>query len=118
MDNNGYEDLVFEDISSHSQKPITRAAKKVKKATDVYANGAYKNIDKVIKVIAFIVAIAVFVIFVGLAAILFLLDKAFLLVSAAVLLVGAAVSLILLFLIYGTGHIISQNKEILRRLEY
>lgn len=116
MANNGHEELIFEDISSYSPKPIEKATRQIKKAADNYGDNAYKNIDKVIKIIAFIVAIVVFVMFIGIAAVLFVLDKAFILLSAVILLVGAALALILLFLIYGTGHIISQNKEILKRL--
>jgi len=103
-------EVVFEDIASYS----TKAKKSFSKE---YAEGSFKNIDKVIKVIAFIVSICVFLVFAAIAAILILLDKMFLAVAVGVLVIGIVISLIFLYLIYGTGHIISQNKEILKRLD-
>lgn len=128
MDNNEFNHQNFEDISSSSSTPLktavaktSKAAKKAvkvaKKAADGYGNSAFKNIDKVIKLIAFVVAIAFLLLFLAGAYIVYKLDKTFLFVSALIAVVGVAISLIFLFLIYGTGHIISQNKEIIRRLD-
>lgn len=128
MSNNKEEKMVFEDISSSSPKPpvaefvkktgkaAKKAAKVAKKAADDYGNTTFKNIDKVIKIIAFVVAAAFFLLFLVGAVILFLLNKSFVFLCALVLLFGAAVSMIFLYLIYGIGHIISQNNEILKRL--
>ncbi|MBR7132601.1 MAG: hypothetical protein IKD04_03630 [Clostridia bacterium] len=109
-------EMTFEDISS-SAKPAKRA-KKVKKESPVsaYANIGAKNIDKVIKAIAFIVAISILLLFVAVAAVLFLLDDIFMIVSVGLVILGVIVALITLFLIYGLGHIITQNNEILKRL--
>ena len=111
MDNNENFDIVFEDISSHSEKP----SDKVKRFADSYGKGAFKNIDRIIKIISFIVAAAVFVLFLCVAVVLVIIDKAFIFLSALALLLGAALALIFLFLIYAIGHIISQNNEILKR---
>ena len=75
-----------------------------------------RHIDGVIKTISFIVAIIIAVVFFGIAALLVMLDPSFKVIAIAVLVVGIVLSLITLFLIYGIGHIITQNKQILRRL--
>lgn len=105
-------DFVFEDISSSSPN----LKKRVSVANKEYGNGAMRHIDVVIKTISFIVAIIIAVVFFGLAAVLVMLDSSFKVIAIAVLVVGLVLSLITLFLIYGIGHIITQNKQILRRL--
>lgn len=105
-------DFVFEDISSSSQS----FKSKVSSANKEYGNGAMRHIDGVIKAISFIVAIIIAVVFFGIAALLVMLDASFKIFAIAVLVVGLILSLITLFLIYGIGHIITQNKQILRRL--
>ena len=50
------------------------------------------------------------------AAVLVMLDKIFAVVAVAVLIVGIILSLVVLFLIYAVGHLISQNNEIIKRL--
>ena len=115
--NNTQNDIVFEDISSSS--PADKRKKQLKKAVkavDNYGEGAARNIDKVIKAISFIVAIGVFLLFAAVAVVLYLLDELFTVVAIGVLVLGLVISLIILFLIYGLGHIITQNKEILKRL--
>lgn len=106
-------EMTFEDISS-SVKPVKKAKKESPVST--YANIGAKNIDKVIKAIAFIVAISLLLLFVAVAVVLFLLDDIFMIVSVGMVILGVIVSLIILFLIYGLGHIITQNNEILKRL--
>ena len=109
-------EFVFEDISSSTT--VDKYKKKVEKAVKVvddYGEGAFKHIDKVIKVIAFIVAIGIFLFFGAGAAVLYMLDKVFMLVSIGVLIAGLVFALIALFIIYGIGHIITQNKQILKR---
>ena len=134
MDNNEFQ---FVDISS-SSKPksskakvskktgkITRTAVKntkkavstAKKLSDDYGEFSFKNIAGMIKHIAFVVSIGVALLFLVAAAIVFVLDKTLFFLSALILLFGFAVALISLYLIYGLGLLISQNKEILRRLD-
>lgn len=105
-------DFIFEDISSTS--PSFR--KEILSATKEYGNGAFRHIDTIIKIIAFIVAIMVLILFFAAAAVLVMLDQSFKVIALAVVVVGVILSLISLFLIYGIGHIITQNKQILRRL--
>lgn len=112
MKNSTEKDFVFEDISSTS--PSFR--KEIISASKDYGNGAFRHIDIIIKIIAFIVAIIVLVVFFGIAAVLMLLDQSFKVIALAVVIVGVILSLITLFLIFGLGHIITLNKQILKRL--
>ena len=135
MDNN-YNEFQYEDISSSSKpkssmenvirktgnitktavKKTKKAEKKAKKVADIYGEHSFKNIDGMIKLKAFVVSIGVALLFLVAAAIVFILDKTLFFLSALILLFGFAVALISLYLIYGLGLLISQNKEILRRL--
>ena len=110
-DNN--EEFLFEDISSSS---IPKSKNSLKAVTENYGNGIFKNLDRIIKAISFIVAIAILLIFAAIAVVLVMLDKIFAVVSVAVFIVGIILALISLFLIYAVGHLISQNNEIIRRL--
>ena len=136
MDNN-YNEFQYEDISSSSKpksskakvskktgkitrtavKNTKKAAKFAKKLSDDYGEFSFKNIAGMIKLIAFVVSIGVALLFLVAAAIVFILDKTLFFLSALILLFGFAVALISLYLIYGLGLLISQNKEILRRLD-
>ena len=121
----------FEDISSYSKKKAaakkvadkandvihSEPVEKVVKAIDNYGNGAEKYIDKIIKVLAFVVALGILMIFAAVATILVIIDKFFMLIAIGIGILGLVISLICLFLIYGTGHIIAQNNEILKRLK-
>lgn len=110
-DNN--EEFLFEDISSSS---IPKSKSSLKAVTENYGNGIFKNLDRIIKAISFIVAIAIVLIFAAIAVVLVMLDKIFAVVSVAVFIVGIILALISLFLIYALGHLISQNNEIIKRL--
>ena len=114
--NNTQNDFVFEDISSST--PADKCKKQIEKAVrvvDNYGDTAVKNIDKVIKAISFIVAIGIFLVFAAIAVVLYLLDKMFTLVAIGVLVLGILMALIMLFIIYGIGHIITQNNALLKR---
>ena len=110
-DNN--EDFMFEDISS-SSLPKTKSS--LKAVSQNYGNGVFKHLDKIIKAISFIVSIGILLMFAAVAAVLVMLDKIFAVVAVAVFIVGIILSLMVLFLIYAVGHLISQNNEILKRL--
>lgn len=112
MKNSTEKDFVFEDISSSSpsfKKELITASKE-------YGEGSFRHIDKVIKAISFIVAFIILLVFFGIAAVLVMLDQSFKVIALAVVVIGVILSLISLFLIFGIGHIITQNKQILRRL--
>lgn len=119
--------MVFEDISSSSPNSVKKVVKQagkiakttaveVKKASDAYGNLNHEKLEKVIKIISYVVAIGVFLLFLVAAGIVFFLDHALIFLSALILLFGAGLALICLYLIYAQGYIIAQNKEILERL--
>lgn len=110
-DNN--EDFMFEDISS-SSLPKTKSS--LKAVSQNYGNGVFKHLDKIIKAISFIVSLGILLMFAAVAVVLVMLDKIFAVVAVAVLIVGIILSLMVLFLIYAVGHLISQNNEIIKRL--
>lgn len=121
--NNQFEE--FEDISSSSPKSKARVIAEntlntvrdtTVKAVDTYSNSAITHIDKYIKTIAFIVAIALALVFIAVGALILYLDKSMFIISLGIFVVGLVISLITLFLIYGIGHIITQNNEILKKL--
>lgn len=104
---------MFEDISS-SSLPKTKSS--LKAVSQNYGNGVFKHLDKIIKAISFIVSLGILLMFAAVAAVLVMLDKIFAVVAVAVLIVGIILSLMVLFLIYAVGHLISQNNEIIKRL--
>ena len=107
MDNQN--NMTFEDITSSSiPKKGTNITKRV-------VDNAYSNIDKYVKISAFIVAIGTFLTFCIIAIILVMLSKEFTIFAIAAVLIGAVISLVLLFIIYGIGQVITQNNEILKR---
>ncbi|MBQ7726706.1 MAG: hypothetical protein IJT66_06135 [Clostridia bacterium] len=101
----------FEDISSSSSKnhPVITAVRD-------YGNGAFRHLDKIIKAIAYFVALALLLVFAGGAFLLYKMSKTFFLPAICLLAAGVLLSLMVLFLIYAIGHIISQNNEILKHL--
>ncbi len=105
--------FVFEDISSSS-----KTKNKFYKMEEIkeFPNFFVKHLDKIVKAIAFIVAIAIIVLTLGVAAVLIILDDIFTIVAIGVVICGTILALIFLFLIYALGHIITQNKKILRKL--
>ena len=71
LNNSTEKDFVFEDISSTS--PSFR--KEIISSSQDYGRGALRNIDVVIKIIAFVVALIVLVLFFGMLTFLFLVIK-------------------------------------------
>ncbi len=119
--NESPEFMEYEDISSSSNAELKKVGKfaKVKKVLALISakiDNLMKRIDKVIKIISFVVAIGIFLVFAALAAVLILIDSFFILIAIGVLILGTVFALISLFLIYGLGHLISQNNEILEKL--
>lgn len=113
MSDNANSEFEFEDISSSTSKKKTAVTND---EMGDFAQRAFSNMDKVLKVIAFIVAIGIFIVFTAIAAVVAYLDKSFILISIGIIAVGAVLALISLFFIYGIGQVISQNNEIIKHL--
>ena len=106
----------MEDIISVSPK----SAKQKKKSTRPvyrYGKGIFKSLGTIIKAVAFLIAFAVLAVFLLAAFLLYSRDPLFASIALGIVIAGVIVSTIIMFLIFGYGHIICQNNEILRRLE-
>lgn len=108
-------DSSFEFVGDQSNK------KDKAKKPNIFARTAnffrIKNIDKIVKTISFVISIAILLAFIAIAVILVLVDEIFMIVSVAVLILGLIISLINLFILYGMGHILTQNEEIIEHLK-
>ncbi len=101
----------MEDISSTSLE-----FKAKKNPVLAYSNGLYKNLGNIIKTIAF--ALAFVMIILGLVAAFFLFAKNIfsLAISLAVVIVCTLIAAVIFFPLFGLGHILCQNNEILKML--
>jgi len=101
----------MEDISSVSEKFLA-----LKNPVSTYTTGLYKNLGNIIKVIAFVIAFAV-IILGFLLGFLLLTKAAFSIVTTlAVIIIFTVLAAILFFPLFGLGHILCQNNEILKLL--
>lgn len=111
-----FEQDAMEDISSSSPS-LKKSKKKSDNPITAYGNGIFKNLSGIIKAIAFIIAFFIIAVSFVLAYFLFSSDKLFMAISLGILIFGTAVAAIVMFLIYAIGHLISQNNEILKKLD-
>ncbi len=100
------------DISSVSEKYKAR-----KEPIEAFGNGVAKNLGNIVKVISFILAFGILILSLILA--FFIISKSILSIAIclAIILFGAIFAAIVFYPIYGIGHLICQNDEILRRLK-
>ena len=89
---------------------------KMKDPVDLYGKLLYRNLGKTVKFIAYVVAIITLL--AGIVATVFIAKSysGFLVIGFALLLLCAIIAFIEFFIIYGIGHVIDQNNEILKRL--
>lgn len=112
------ENKAYEDISSSSKvsSKVKSKAKKAAKPVIKYADGIFKHLGNVIKAIGFLIGFGIFGICLFVAYYLYSKDPTFEVVSIAIAAAGIVIGTICMFLIFGLGHVICQNNEILRRL--
>lgn len=108
-------DSPFEIITEQEEQDIPK--QKPNLLTRITDSFRISNIDKIVKIISFIVSIAVLLAFIAVAVLLYFIDTIFLVVSVAILILGLVISLINLFILYGMGHILTQNGEIIELLK-
>ena len=89
---------------------------KLKDPVDIYGKFLYKNLSKTIKFIAYVVALITLAIGIVVTVIVAKSHSGFLAIGIGLFLAFAVIAFIEFFLIYGIGHIIDQNNEILKRL--
>ncbi len=110
-DNNKNQLPEMEDISSTSVEFRAR-----KNPVMAYSSGLYKNLGNVIKVIAFILGFGIII--VALVAAFLLLNKTSwgIALALAAVIFGTLVAAFVFFPMFGLGHILCQNNEILKLL--
>lgn len=105
----------MEDISSTSKKKL-KLNIELKDPVDLYGKLIYNNLGRTLKVIAYIVAIVTIIMGLGGAALVFKAQATYIALSFATVLLFTAVAAVEFFIIYGLGHTIEQNNEILKKL--
>ena len=101
----------MEDISSTS---VEFRAKK--NPVMAYSSGLYKNLGNVIKAIAFVIAFAVIIVGFVVAFFLFSKTSFSIVLSLAAIIIFTLIAACVLFPLFGLGHILCQNNEILKML--
>ncbi len=111
MSEKNNETIKMEDISSMSANhPST------KNLVSAYTTGLYKNLGNIIKIIAFILAFIMIIIGFIVAFILFTKSALSIVTSLAAIVICTVLAAIIFFPIFGLGHILCQNNEILKML--
>ena len=101
----------MEDISSMSVE-----FKAKKNPVMAYAGGLYKHLGNIIKAIAFIAAFAIIIVGFAIAFLLFSKTAFSIMLSLAVVIIFTVIAACVFFPIFGLGHILCQNNEILKTL--
>lgn len=101
----------MEDISSTS---VEFRAKK--NPVMAYSSGLYKNLGNVIKAIAFVLAFAVIIVGFVVAFFLFSKTSFSIVLSLAAIIIFTLIAACVFFPLFGLGHILCQNNEILKML--
>ncbi len=112
------EDDMIDISSSSTPKNIkTKKSKAKENPVSAYGNALFKNLGTIIKVISFIIAIAIILLVLAVAFLLLkVFDSFFTPIAIGIVIVGTVIAAFTFFIIYGIGHVICQNDEILRRL--
>ena len=102
----------MEDISSTSKQ----FRKKKNDPIAAYGNGLFKGLGTIVKVIAFLIAFAIIGVCFILAYFLYTAEPLYMAISLAIIIFGVLVGAIVFFLIFALGHVVTQNNEIIKRL--
>lgn len=111
-DNNQYPIPEMEDIASASEE-----FKAKKDPVGTYGNALYKNLGNIIKSIAFIMAFCVIIVGFLAAFLLFTKTAMSVIITLALIIIFTLIAASIFFPIYGIGHIVCQNNEILKKLD-
>lgn len=105
----------MEDISSSTQKSAFEIA--IGEPVEVYGSFIYRHLAGFIKAIAYILAICNIIAGFGVAAFIFKAKLAYIALSFAAVLFFSLLAAIVFFIVYGIGHAIQQNNDILKKLK-
>lgn len=81
-----------------------------------YSNGLYKNLGNIIKAIAFLLSFVIIILGFVIAFFLFTKTTLSIAITLAIVIVFTIISAIIFFPLFGLGHILCQNNEILKAL--
>lgn len=109
--------IEYEDIRSSSGNTVQKAAKKAKKSVELYGTGIFKHLGNIIKAISFMISFGILGITMFVGYYLYSKDSSAIVISLGIVIIGLIFALITMFLIFGLGHIICQNNEIMSRLK-
>jgi predicted RND superfamily exporter protein len=115
------EDDMIDISSSSTPKNIKTKKSKAEKSkkenvVSAYGNALFKNLGTIIKVISFIIAISLILVVLAVAFLLLkVFDSFFTPIAIGIVILGTIIAAFTFFIIYGIGHVICQNDEILRR---
>ncbi len=104
---------VIENISIVAEKIGTKINEPIEK----YGNSIANNLGLIIKAISFVTAFAIILIAFAIAFLVFSTQPLYIALSLGIVVVGTILAAIIMFLIYGLGHLIIQNNEIIKRLK-
>lgn len=110
-ENNKKQITELEDISSVSTEYLAK-----KNPVFAYTSGLYKNLGNIIKAIAFVLAFIMIIIGFVVAFFLFAKTTFSVAIGFAAVIVCTTMAAIIFFPIFGLGHILCQNNEILKIL--
>lgn len=114
-------DKVCEAKTENILENCVTVAKKVgatiDKPVEKYGNAVAKNLGYIIKAISFVVAFSIIILTFVIAFLVFSTQPLYIAISFGIVVVGVIIAAISMFLIYGLGHLIIQNNEILKRLK-
>ena len=102
----------MEDISSVSEEYRAK-----KNPVLAYTSGLYKNLGNVIKVISFVFSFGIIILALVVAFFLFNKTSWGIMLALAAIIFGTIIAACVFFPIFGLGHILCQNNEILKSLD-
>lgn len=110
-ENNANSNNIIEDISSTSAEFRAR-----KNPVMAYTAGLYKNLGNIIKIIAFVLGFAIIILSLVAAFFLFAKTAFSIALGLAVIILGTIAAACVFFPLFGLGHILMQNNEILKTI--
>ncbi len=112
MSDNKHSVPEMEEISSTSAEYRAK-----KNPVNAYTSGLYKNLGNVIKVISFVLGFGVIILSLIVAFFLFNKTSFGIVLSLAAIIFGTIMAACVFFPLFGLGHILCQNNEILKMLD-
>ncbi len=98
-------------------KKDLKILKTLKNIFSQYGDGVFDSLGTIIKGIAFVVAFVIIILFIAIAYLMLSSDMHFIGLALGIILIGIIIAAIVMFLIFGLGHTICQNDEILKLLK-